>query len=487
MSASSEPDPLSSPTQTELTQAAPQPAQGGLLGLFKELGNDNPYFSAGFGLMGVGVGLTVLRRGTTLLTTLAQRRLLVSLEIPIRDHSHAWFLEWMAHQAKTRAAHSSGIRIHSHQLAVETTKTTHSNGASDVLFSLVPAPGIHWFRYRGAWIQVKREREGKLLDLNSGVPWETVTLTTLARDRALFSTLLAEARDLALRGNEGRTVVYIARGIEWIQFGRPRRKREIGSVVLAEGVADRILSDVRAFMERGKWYAERGRFDILLCHILETGTVIGIPYRRGYLLHGPPGSGKSSFIQALAGSLGYNICVLNLSERGLTDDRLNYLLAHVPERSFVLLEDIDAAFNKRVQTSDDGYQSGVTFSGLLNALDGVASGEERIVFMTTNHLSRLDPALIRPGRVDIIQLLDDAQPDQAAQLFARFYKSESDEGDANQDVDVDTLTKEVRRITEEEIRHGTRASMAALQGHFILYDVKRAVRTLKDCFSAPKM
>jgi chaperone BCS1 len=81
----------------------------------------------------------------------------------------------------------------------------------------------------------------------------------------------------------------------------------------------------------------------------------GIPYRRGYLLHGPPGSGKSSFIQALAGSLGYNICVLNISERGLTDDRLNYLLAHVPERSFVLLEDIDAAFNKRVQTSDDGY------------------------------------------------------------------------------------------------------------------------------------
>jgi ATP-dependent Zn protease len=107
-------------------------------------------------------------------------------------------------------------------------------------------------------LQVKREREGKLIDLNSGVPWETVTLTTLARDRALFSSLLAEARDLALRGNEGRTVVYIARGIEWTQFGRPRRKREIGSVVLAEGVADRVMSDVKAFMERGKWYAERG-------------------------------------------------------------------------------------------------------------------------------------------------------------------------------------------------------------------------------------
>lgn len=81
----------------------------------------------------------------------------------------------------------------------------------------------------------------------------------------------------------------------------------------------------------------------------------GIPYRRGYLLHGPPGSGKTSFIQALAGNLSYDICLLNLSERGLADDKLFHLLSNAPERSFILIEDIDAAFNKRVQTSEDGY------------------------------------------------------------------------------------------------------------------------------------
>jgi chaperone BCS1 len=80
----------------------------------------------------------------------------------------------------------------------------------------------------------------------------------------------------------------------------------------------------------------------------------GIPYRRGYLLHGPPGSGKTSYIQALAGALSYDICLLNLSERGLGDDKLNHLLSNAPERSFVLIEDVDAAFNKRVQTSEDG-------------------------------------------------------------------------------------------------------------------------------------
>ena len=72
------------------------------------------------------------------------------------------------------------------------------------------------------------------------------------------------------------------------------------------------------------------------------------------------------------------------------------------------------------------YQSSVTFSGFLNALDGVASGEERIIFMTTNHPERLDPALIRPGRVDLSVLIDDATPSQARILFTRFYGRDDD-------------------------------------------------------------
>jgi chaperone BCS1 len=100
-------------------------------------------------------------------------------------------------------------------------------------------------------------------------------------------------------------------------------------VVLADGLSERITTDVREFLHNGKWYLDRG-----------------IPYRRGYLLYGPPGSGKSSFIQALAGELEYNICVLNLAERYLSDDRLNLLLSVVPQRSLILLEDIDAAFTR---------------------------------------------------------------------------------------------------------------------------------------------
>ncbi|TDL24820.1 hypothetical protein BD410DRAFT_766331 [Rickenella mellea] len=458
--------PVSSVTQERLKEAVnndvanktPSAPLGGFFG-------DNPYFNAGFGLMGVGVLLTALRQSVMLGTTVLRRRMLVSVEIPNRDRAYEWVLAWMANQAQASALRTRSLTgksnwMRSHQLSVETSVQQHKNGSSSILFNLVAGPGIHWFKYQGAWMQVKRERETKSMQMMTGTPWETVTITTLSKDRTLFPQLLSEARDLALREQEGKLVIHTAWGTEWKPFGRPRRKRPLHSVVLADGVAERIEQDVRAFLQRRKWYADRG-----------------IPYRRGYLLHGPPGSGKSSFIQALAGSLSYDICLLNLSERGLGDDKLNHLLTNAMERSFILIEDIDAAFNKRVQTSEDGYQSSVTFSGFLNALDGVASGEERIIFMTTNHVDRLDPALIRPGRVDLSELIDDALPSQAKNLFTRFYEG----GDVGVEC-LQSLGDALEQLVADERRAGRRISMAALQGLFIRNGPEDAIRNCPDFF-----
>ena len=176
----------------------------------------------------------------------------------------------------------------------------------------------------------------------------------------------------------------------------------------------------------------------------------------------------SSFILALAGDLGYNICILNLNERGLTDDKLAYLLATVPQRSLVLLEDIDAAFNARAKAGDAGAANmdryHVTFSGLLNSLDGVASTEERLVFMTTNHAERLDPALIRPGRVDVQQFIGLATEHQVRTLFRRFYPR---------------AATEQPELLEQFVQHlgGAQLSVAELQGHFLMFkdDVQAAV------------
>ncbi|KAF8843562.1 hypothetical protein BDN67DRAFT_923707 [Paxillus ammoniavirescens] len=412
--------------------------------------------------MGIGVGLTVLRQGLVFGSTALRRRLLVSLEMNNKDRAYEWFLAWMAHNSTTASQrHATQSWLRSHQLSVETAFEQRSNGSSSVLFKLVAGPGTHWFKYRGAWMQMKRERETRSMQLMSGTPWETVTLTTLSRDRSLFPQLLAEARDLALKGQEGKLVIRTAWGIEWKQFGQPRRKRPLHSVILDAGVSEKIAQDIRAFLGRRQWYADRG-----------------IPYRRGYLLHGPPGSGKTSFIQALAGSLSYDICLLNLSERGLADDKLIHLLSNAPERSFILIEDVDAAFNKRVQTSEDGYQSSVTFSGFLNALDGVASGEERIIFMTSNHIEKLDPALIRPGRVDLSVLVDDASPTQVRTLFTRFYG----EGDGTSAEEVDRMGQQLEGIAATEMREGRWISMAALQGLFIRSGAAEAMTGIRDLF-----
>ncbi|KDE03881.1 mitochondrial chaperone BCS1 [Microbotryum lychnidis-dioicae p1A1 Lamole] len=446
--------------------------------------DSNPIFSAGFGLMAVGVGLTFLRRSAVQIGTLAQRRLLVSLEISSKDASYLWFLQWMSQQAAKQASLSQkplrrigwdldglASRLKSHELAVETKYEQRGDGSSSAEFSLVPGPGTHYFRYHKAWFQVKRERATNMLDLNSGAPWETVTLTTLSRDRQLFSSLLTEARSLAQSAQLGRTVIYTAWGTEWRPFGRPRMRRALESVVLDKGVKEGIVGDVEAFMKRGSWYFQRG-----------------IPYRRGYLLHGPPGSGKSSFIQALAGSLEYNICVLNLSERGLTDDKLNHLLANAPERSLVLLEDIDAAFsfptatsmtgeaNARTRSTEQGFNANVTFSGLLNALDGVASStSQRILFLTTNHIDRLDPALIRPGRVDLKIYVSDATSWQVGELYQRFYSKSSEDSEGVEEGTLSEWKEVLMKKVERDVENGTRVSMAAVQGHFIRNGAKEAL------------
>jgi mitochondrial chaperone BCS1 len=112
------------------------------------------------------------------------------------------------------------------------------------------------------------------MQLMSGVPWETVTLMTLSRDRNLFPQLLSEARDLALRGQEGKLVIHTAWGIEWKPFGQPRRKRPLQSVVLQDGVGKKIEDDVKAFLRRRQWYADRGwNFSCPSASVLKFGCL----------------------------------------------------------------------------------------------------------------------------------------------------------------------------------------------------------------------
>jgi chaperone BCS1 len=192
--------------------------------------------------------------------------------------------------------------------------------------------------------------------------------------------------------------------------------RSISTVILNESKKKELLKDIEDFLDEKtrRWYSNRG-----------------IPYRRGYLLYGPPGTGKSSLSLSVAGHFGLDIYILNLST--ITEGRLRDLFSKLPSRCIILLEDIDAVSPKRLGDTEtkDSHQivagspseqnkpvSGlVSLSALLNVIDGVGSQEGRVLVMTTNHVTRLDDALIRPGRVDRKFELGLADKKMTADLF----------------------------------------------------------------------
>lgn len=153
----------------------------------------------------------------------------------------------------------------------------------------------------------------------------------------------------------------------------------------------------------------------------------GRAWKRGYLLYGPPGTGKSSMIAAMANFLCYDIYDLELTEVHNNSD-LRKLLMKTSSKSIIVIEDIDCSINltNRKKSSNSparnhheglsasaamaaaaaGDQEGgnsITLSGLLNFTDGLWSccGSERIFVFTTNHIEKLDPALLRSGRMDM--------------------------------------------------------------------------------------
>lgn len=325
-------------------------------------------------------------------------RFIFSVEILQDDEAFNWVLGWLD-------SHPSVAN--SKRLTVRTRRRERSDVARAI--GGVPDPieisysplGTHWMRHRGRfmWIERNRERQKGEGGLFLGFT-ETLTISTIQRRRGFIEEVILEARGAYEAKRQGNVVIYsLSQYGDWNEIAR-KRQRRIDSVILAEGIVDRTLGDIRRFEARLEWYHD-----------------VGVPYRRGFLLYGPPGNGKTSLVFAIASELDKNIAVISLATPSLTDEGLRASMARMPENSILLIEDLDGVFVQRKAATKDMK---LTFSGLLNALDGVATSEGRIMFVTTNFVDRLDPALIRAGRVDVQVSIELPNAEQVAELYRRF-------------------------------------------------------------------
>ncbi|KAJ5387261.1 hypothetical protein N7509_009802 [Penicillium cosmopolitanum] len=298
--------------------------------------------------------------------------------------------------------------------------------------NFTPSEGSHYFRYRGHLIKLRRTEEQNR-PRNFGRN-ERLWLSCLGKNPEILRQLLLEAQKAYIERDGNRTLIYRAkrdydRSFSWIRC-MSRSPRPMSSVILNQAQKQEFVDDMREYLhpKTRRWYFDRG-----------------IPYRRGYLLHGPPGTGKTSLCFAAAGLLRLKLYLLNLKTNGLDEESMSSLFASLPRRCIVLLEDIDTAGitktrgktvtpgdnpaipapNTEISTEGDFDESSkdtITLSGLLNVIDGVAASEGRILVMTTNHPDKLDPALLRPGRVDMSISFGYMSDNDIKELFASMYR-----------------------------------------------------------------
>lgn len=421
------------------------------------------------------------------------------------DYPYDWLMHWLSKQPAWGRSREFEITTRSVNRNAVTNSTTGDleveeddddtlvHGKRKRMVQFMPSlDTTHTIYYRGHWLRITRAK--RYPDAYGGHSFE-LKISVVARNNEILKKLVLEAKREYEKDAEHRVHIFMADTAYgcW-RWNGARQKRPMSSIVLQPGVKDMLLADCKDFLTSEEWYAERG-----------------IPFRRGYLLHGVPGSGKTSLIHSLAGELGLDIYVVSLSSKGMGDNTLTTLMGNVPSRCILLLEDLDAAFTRSV--SRDEKSTGVptvstaeaakaettdgstlSLSGLLNSLDGVAAAEGRLLFATTNHIERLDPALSRPGRMDVWINFTHATKWQAEGIFKCFFphaplnnaSTSEASSELSEDADASQLnlpipkrkhTHAIPLLTEEEIADLAKRfaeaipedelSVASLQGYLL--------------------
>ncbi len=296
----------------------------------------------------------------------------------------------------------------------------------DWKWGMTPGAGWHFFWHKGNFYVVYRNISATALANNTG--WngpqrdEQFYFYTLGRNQNALVELLTEVHDVL--DEPGTVPIYIWTGGAF-ELAQYREKRSLDTIFIPDAQKARIVDDIQQFLDSRDVYRRRGT-----------------PYRRGYMLEGPPGTGKSSIILSLAGHFDKPVYIINPST--LTDDNtLQRAFNAVEGNGILLIEDIDAVSVTEQRTEkapaqpepkkdlfglpnaapEEPKKSGITLSGLLNGIDGVIARDGRLLFITTNHAGNLDEALIRPGRIDLREHLGLMDMTESLSMFECFHPS----------------------------------------------------------------
>ncbi|KAG0341852.1 hypothetical protein BG004_005875 [Podila humilis] len=452
------------------------------------LGND--VLSAGFFLMIIGSSYTFFKDLILQYYHEFLSWFYVSVEVQEGDECYKWLSEWVAERPLTKSVRHLTVKAvwdddDDDDQGYYRSNDNHKDERPRLVF--LPGMGSHILYHKGYKVNVSRERPEHASGANSEQSQilasiqkkQSLTISTWGRDMRFLKAILTDAMEESYKKKDGKTTIYTSQPYDtYWSCSSTRAPRAFHSVILAKGLKEELLEDITTFRNSSQWYHDRG-----------------VPYRRGYLLHGPPGTGKTSFIVALAGHLRMSVCIVNLGISGLNDQQLDQLLNNAPRNSILLMEDVDAALIKRQAGRAQSGSNNVTLSGILNALDGITAQEGSVVFMTTNHIRKLAPALIRPGRCDRKMLFDYADEHQIRGMFLKFFLSRSSSGHAknepghtssdsvdNNQVISDAAAKErlrkesydamINRLADDickKITHKDTVTTAQLQGFFMMH------------------
>ena len=397
---------------------------------------DNQFLQGGLVLGGVGGLILPLRQLVNHLGAWLYRRYSVTLHIEQQTETllfeavSVWLRDAVIRQRR---------HCHSVQPLWHYSKSPHLQDVASYSFRV--ANGTYWFwrnlRLHRAVLRDKSETSGsRAFDAGKVLRITVYGSRCVAVSDDIISTALQMFRGRARRSTE---IVGKNRVLDVWNNDRPW-----DTLYLPGDVKLRLESHLDRFVTDQPRYA-----------------ALGIPYQTGIILEGPPGSGKSSLAAAIAYRWRRDLRVIEF-DREMDDSDLRALVLSGYPGNVLLLEDVDALFASDSPTArrQMSTESKLTFSGLLNALDGVGSGGGRIVVMTTNHIERLDPALIRPGRIDLRLRLGNPTLDQVQRMGCKFYSDLTP-------ADFDGLDLQIV---------GESASMAWWQGQFLACETSDGVR-----------